>query len=112
MAAINEKDIMENMKFTLHELVVLGTIITSVTTAYILLSRDVDTLKSNVGEMRGEVNNVKRSTEQIKLDQIKISVMLDYLYYNDPEFDTMYEKRGQLDKKIEKAVNKRKTEHE
>lgn len=102
---------MENMKFTLHELVILGTIVSTVTTAYILLSRDVGTLKETVTTINSEVDNVKRATDQIKVDQIKISVMLDYLYYNDvSEAENVQEKRGLLDKQIERAVNKRKNE--
>lgn len=103
---------MENMKFTLHELVILGTIISTVTTAYILLNHDVSTLKTTVSGVSNEVESVKRATDQIKVDQIKISVMLDYLYYNDDSADSVREKRDQLDKKIERAVNKRKHELE
>lgn len=101
------------MKFTLHELVIIGTIVSSVTTAYILLSRDVGTLKETVTTINNDIDNVKRSTDQIKLDQIKISVMMDYLYYGEAdEVDQVREKRGLLDKTIERAVNKRKNEQQ
>jgi len=79
---------MEKFKFTLHELMTLMTIIISVTTAYVLLNSDVQVLKDNVRTVSIEVDEVKKSTEQIKIDQLRTSVLLNHLYGIDKHSST------------------------
>ena len=88
---------MEKFKFTLHELMTLMTIIISVTTAYVLLNSDVQVLKDNVRIVSVEVDAVKKSTEQIKIDQLRTSVLLDHLYSIDKHSELLIEDTHKLD---------------
>jgi len=93
---------MEKFKFTLHELITLATIIVSVTTAYVLLSGNVDALKSDVKDVSSEVDLIKKSAEQIKLDQFRMSIVLEYLSSGErtPQPDAIVPKNQKSDRYI------------
>lgn len=57
---------MEPLKLKLHELVTIGAIIVSVTTAYVLLSADVDSVKTNVIELRNSIDAIQEEQYRVQ----------------------------------------------
>lgn len=59
---------MEPFKMSLHELLVIGSIIVTVTTAYVFLSTDVQNVKSEVRLLSGSIDRIQE--EQFKLNYL------------------------------------------
>lgn len=63
---------MMTLNLTLKEAFMISTVIVSVTTSYVLMQQDVQQLKSDVKEMRGELDIVQESV-------LKQNTMLNFL---------------------------------
>ena len=68
---------MEPVKMKLSELVTIGCIIVSITTAYVLLSTDVTKIKDAIVRLEGTVTNLENIVDQVQSEQFRIRFMMD-----------------------------------